>query len=216
MRLTGKRSLAWVLKWLTTLAILFWAVILLWILPVGVRESLRSSYVVPDFPISYHWSYPGPPNEVVRPISSDKEVLELVSRMAVVTFRTERDTTVMVLHLSRLIVWVGLLVGILWILLKILGSLVAGHPLTELNARRFRRMGILIVFWGLSTGLYEILGDLYLQSHFDLPGSPGPPGLISMIITFPTSEVFLGLLIILMAEVMRIGTEHRVDSEAVV
>ena len=216
MKLTGKRSLAWVLKWITTLAMLFWAAILLWVLPVGVRESFRSSYMVPDFPISYHWSYPGPLNDVVQPISSDKEVLELESRMAVLTFRTERDTTVVILHLSRLIVWVGLLIGILWLLRKVLVSLVAGQPLNEHNARRFRWMGILVVFLSLSTGFYEILGDLYLQSHFDLPGSPGPPGPISLIMTLPTSKLFLGLLIVLMAEVMRVGAEHRADSEAVI
>ncbi len=47
MQLLGKRSLAWVLKWITTVAIVFWAAILLWVLPVGVRESSRSSFVVP-------------------------------------------------------------------------------------------------------------------------------------------------------------------------
>ena len=216
MQLLGKRSLAWVLKWIVTAAMVFWAGILLWVLPVAVRNSFRPSYVVPDFPISYHWTYPGPPNEVVQPISSDKEVIELESRMAVVTFRTERDIPVMILSLSGLTAMIGLLIGILWLLRKILGSLVAGQPFTEVNARRFRSMGILIVLLWLSMTLIGIIGQVYLESRFHMPASPGPPRLISLIMTTPMSKLFLGLLIILMAEVMRIGAEHRVDSEAVV
>jgi hypothetical protein len=216
MKLLGMRSLAWVLKWLTTVAILFWAAILLWVLPVGVRESLRPSYVVPDFPISYHWSYPGPLNDVIRPVGSDKEVIELESRMAVLTFRTEGGAPVRILGLSGLTVMIGLLIGILWLLRRVLGSLVEGRPLTEVNARRFRWMGILIVGLWASMALFGILGHLYLQSHFDMPPNPGLPGPMSLIMTLPTTKLFLGLLIILMAEVMRLGAEHRADSEAVI
>lgn len=216
MRLLGKRSLAWVLKWLTTLAILFWAAILVWVWPVGVRESLRPSSVVPDFPISYHWTYPGPLDDVVRPISSEEEVIELESHMATLTFRTEGGTPVRILGLSGLTVMMGLMIGVLWLLRRVLGSLVEGQPLTEVNARRFRWMGILIVGLWASGALFGIFGNIYLQSHFDLPPNVGPPGPMSLIMTLPTTKLFLGLLIILMAEVMRIGTEHRVDSEAVV
>jgi hypothetical protein len=111
---------------------------------------------------------------------------------------------------------IGLLIGILWLLRKVLGSLVEGQPLTEVNARRFRWMGILIVGLWLSMALTGILANLYLQSHFDLPASPNPWGPISLIMTLPTTKLFLGLLIILMAEIMRIGAEHREDSEAVI
>jgi hypothetical protein len=158
----------------------------------------------------------GSRDDVIRPISSDKEVIELESRMAVLTFRTEGGTPVRILGLSGLTVMIGLLIGILWLLRKILGSLVAGQPLTEINARRFRSIGILIVGLWLSMALFEILGHLYLQSHFVLPPNPGPPGPISLIMTLPTTKLFLGLLIILMAEIMRLGAEHRADSEAVV
>jgi hypothetical protein len=216
MKLTGKRSLAWVLKWLTTLAILFWAAILIWVWPVGVRESLRPSSVVPDFPISYHWTYPGPLDDVIRPITADKEVIELESHMATLTFRTEGGTPVRLLGLSGLTVMMGLLMGILWLLRKVLGSLVEGQPLTEVNARRFRWMGILIVGLWASMALFGILGHMYLQSNFDMPPNPGLSGPISLIMTLPTTKLFLGLLIILMAEVMRLGAEHRADSEAVV
>ena len=216
MRLLGKRSLAWVLKWLTTLALVVWAAMLLLVLPLGVRESFRASYITPDIPISYHWSYPGPLNDVIQPISSDHEVIELESRMAVLSFRTERGALVGIGVLSAWAVWAGLLIGILWLLRMVLGSLVEGKPLTEVNARRFRWMGILIVGLWLSMALTGILGNLYLQSHFDLPASPNPWGPISLIMTLPTTKLFLGLLIILMAEIMRIGAEHREDSEAVI
>ena len=216
MRLLGKRSLAWVLKWLTTLAILFWAAILVVVWAWGLKHSFQSSYVVPDFPISYHWSYPGPLEEVVRPIRPGLEVIELESRMATLTFRTEGDTLLRILRLPGVTVMIGLLIGILWLLRKVLGSLVEGRPLTEVNARRFRWMGILVLGLWLSMALTGILANLYLQRHFDLPASPGPPGPISLIMTLPTTKLFLGLLIILMAEIMRIGAKHREDSEAVI
>jgi hypothetical protein len=216
MRLLGKRSLAWVLKWLTTLAILFWAAILVVVWAWGLKHSFQSSYVFPDFPISYHWIFTGPLDDVIRPISADNEVIELESPMATLTFRTEGDTLLRILRLPGVTVMIGLLIGILWLLRKVLGSLVEGQPLIEVNALRFRWMGILILGLWLSMAFTGILGNLYLQSHFDLPGSPGPPGPISLIMTLPTTKLFLGLLIILMAEVMRLGAEHRADSEAVV
>lgn len=214
MQLLGKRSLAWVLKWITTLVILFWAAILLWVLPLAVMNGFRSSHVVHDFPIAYHWTYPGPPTEIIQPISSDKEVIELEVRLAAITFRTLGSVQGTILALFGLILWIGLVIWILWILRKILVSLVAGQPLIEANARRFRGIGILIVCLAVQTSLFRTLGHFYLQSHFELPPSPGLMSLIQT--TLPMGQLFLGLLILLMAEVMRIGAEHRLDSEAVV
>jgi hypothetical protein len=210
MQILGRRSLAWVLKWVNDAAILFFAVILLWTLPFSVSQAFRSSYVVPDLPLFT----PGLSAQGIEPITAEKEVVGVKVRAAAVTFRTERDLLTVVMGISGLAVWFGVAIWVLWLLRKILASLVAKEPLTHLNARRFRTIGVLIAALAAFTGLWRVSVYFYLQSHFVLPAFPGVIGLIMT--HFPMSQFFLGLLILLMAEVMRLGAEHRVDSEAVI
>lgn len=210
MQILGNRFLAWVLKWITTAAIVFFAAILVWIVPIWVGQAFKPSYVVPDFPLySTGLSVPG-----IEPTTADKEVIRVAVRTAAVTFRTERDLPTLVLGISGLAVWFGVAVWVLWLLRKILASLVAKEPLTHLNARRFRTIGVLIVALALFTGVWRLSVYFYLNSHFVLPPSRGLVGLLMT--HLPMSQIFLGLLILLMAEVMRIGAEHRLDSEAVI
>jgi len=210
MQLLGKRSLAWVLKWVNDAAILFFAVILLVTLPLAVSLAFRSSYVVPDFPLFS----PGLSIQGVEPTSADKEVIQVVAKEAGIAFRTQRDLPSIALSVSGLAVWFGAMIWILWLLRMVLVSLVAKQPLTAANARRFRSIGLLLVSLGVWTALWELLVTAYLRSHFELPPSPGYLALFFS--HFPFSSLFTGLLILLMAEVMRIGAEHRLDSEAVI
>jgi len=118
------------------------------------------------------------------------------------------------LGFSGMVVGFGLLIWVFWLLRKILVSLVANQPLTEANARHFRNIGLLLVVGVAFQGFWRIFAYFYMQQHFQLPPSPGFFRLLRE--HFEIMTIFYALLILLMAEVLRIGAEHRADSEAVI
>ena len=208
MQLLGKRSLAWGLKWINDAAILFFLVILVVVLVFMAVRSPQGG----ELPFSLNFPLP---NQIVLPASADIEVTGVTSRYTAIAFtKSERDWQGALLGFSGMVVGFGLIIWILWLLRKILVNLVAKQPLTEANARHFRRIGFLIVVSVVFDGFWRILVYFYLQQHFQLLPSAGYFRLLRA--HFELGDIFQALLILLMAEVLRIGAEHRVDSEAVI
>ena len=207
MQLLGKRSLAWVLKWLNDVAIVLFTITLVSVLVFMAIRSPRGA-TLPfslDFPL---------PNQIVESTSGGKEVTSVVARYTSIGFQTEIDWQQEVLGFSGMVVGFGLIIWILWLIRKILVSLVAGQPLTEANARHFRSIGFLFVVSMVFDGFWRMLVYFYLQQHFQLPPSPGFFRVLSG--HFELTELFKALLILLMAEVLRLGAKYRVDSETVI
>lgn len=207
MQLLGKRSLAWALKWLNDAAILLFLVTLVSVLVFMAIRSPRGA-TLPfslDLPL---------PNQIVESTSAEKEVTEVVSRYTSIGFQTESDWQQEFLGFSGMLVGFGLIIWILWLLRKILVSLVAKQPLTEANARHFRSIGLLIAVSVVWEGFWRILVYFYLQQHFQLPPSPG---LLRVLVEhFELTDLFEALLILLMAEVLRLGATYRADSETII
>ena len=207
MQLLGKRSLAWALKWLNDAAIVLFLVTLVSVLVFMAIRSPRGG-TLPfslDLPL---------PNQIVESTSAEKEVTEVVSRYTSIGFQTESDWQQEVLGFSGMVVGFGLIIWVLWLIRKILVSLVAKQPLTEANARHFRSIGLLIVVSVVWEGFWRILVYFYLQQHFQLPPSPG--FLRVLVEHFELTDLFEALLILLMAEVLRLGATYRADSETVI
>ena len=207
MQLFGNRSLAWVLKWITDAAILFLLIILVWVL-----VYMRTSPPGGQLPFLLDLELP---NQIFEPTSAETEVTGLVSAYTQITFRMESGSWQgTVLGVSGMVVGFGVLVWILWLLRMILSSLVARQPLTSVNGRRFRSIGLLLLFNWVFGGLWRISAYFYLQQHFQLPPFPGYFRLFRE--HFELTNLFLALLILLMAEILRLGAEYRTDSEKVI
>ncbi len=212
MQLIGKRSLAWGLKWITDAAILGLFVLLLWVLVIMAGQHAPQGSHGQQATIELDLKLP---TDLVEPVSTVIEVANFESTRSVIHFRTkDNDWYAAILRFSQAIVGFGVLLWILWLLRQILSSLVAGKPLTLANARRFKGIGFLIVFVAVFSPLQGTLGYLHAQELFQL--LPPQGYFRSYVAHFELTRLFQGLLMVLMAEVMRLGAEHRADSEAVI
>jgi hypothetical protein len=152
---------------------------------------------------------------MVETTTGEVSVYNFESVKSLIHFRTaENDLRSAVMRFVGTIIGFGLFAWILWHIRQILASLVVREPLTTTNARRFRTIGFLVIAEALYKPIESALGYLHVQPYFGLLPDQGFLSLYSG--DFEPSKIFLGLLVVLMAEVLRLGTEHRLDSEAVI
>ena len=212
MQLMGKRSLAWALKWITDVAILLFLALLVWVLVILVMQRLPQDSYAQQGSVYVEFKLP---TEIVEPTRADIEVYNFEASNARIHFRTDEMKTLdNFLAFSNTIVFFGITLWILWLVRQVLASLVANAPLTTANVRRFRIVGLLLVLKFSAAPLWNSLQYLRLQEMFELIPARGFLGLY--VDHFDKTGFFIALLVVLMAEVLRIGAEHRVDSEAVV
>ena len=212
MQLLGNRSLALGLRWVTDAAIVGLVALLVWVLvimagqssPGGSHEQQATIYVDLELP-----------TELTEPASADVDPHNFESNRSQIHFRTERlDLRATVLRFLTAIVGFGVLIWILWHVRQVLASLVARKPLTLVNARRFRSVGLLILFVALLSPLERALGYIQAQQLFLLLP---PRGFFAAYVDhIEVTRLFQGLFVILMAEVMRLGAEYRADSEEMI
>ena len=108
----------------------------------------------------------------------------------------------------------GIFALILWQLRQVLSSFVHRQPLTLLNARRFRIISLLLIIGVVFTATAHTFEYLGLQPDFPIMPHRGFVELMYDHVEW--SRLFVALLILLLAEALRLGAEHRIDSEAVV
>ncbi len=211
MQLLGKRSLAWALRLITEVTLVAWLLLLAFVLVVMARERTSAGggrQVQLYFQVTL-------PTEIVQPATPDNTVYNVDTNRLRFHYRANKSSALeLVSVLGALVIKWGAFAFILWNLRQILASLVAKQPLTLANARRFRTISFLMVFGAASEALRRSLECLDLQPLFPLLPPRGVFGLY--VDHFDKSDLFTALLILVMAEVLRLGVEHRVDSEAVI
>ena len=212
MQLMGNRSLAWALKWITDAAIVAWSVLIVVVLVVLAIERAPGGSKTQQGTVSIELKLP---TEILEPSADVVEVLNFEATGARIHYRTEEiDVLEMVGAFATTIILFPIMLWILWEVRQVLASLVAHEPLSFANARRFRTIGLLMVFQVAAGPLWRALDYLRLQTLFQLLPQRGFFELYVEV--FSVRNLFAALLMVLMAEVLRLAVEHRVDSEAVI
>ena len=212
MRLPGSRQLAWLLRLATDISLVVWLGLLTWTLvlmvqyggsPGGARQgSIYSELKLPP--------------ELVQASDPDVSVFNLEASQFRVHFRTAkvRSAWARVRAVVAVAAWWGVFALVLWQVRQILATFVRRAPLTLENAGRFRLISYLLVLDLAMTSLWRTLEYLRLAPIF--PVLP-PRGFFDLFFGhIEWSRLFAALLILLLAEAVRLGAEHRVDSEAVI
>ncbi len=212
MQLLGKRSLAWALRLITDVTLILWLLLMAFVLVIMARQRTsegggRQGTV---------WLELKLPTEIVQSTTPGVNVFNFETARSRIHYRIEErdDALDLVSALGMVVIGWGVFAFILWNLRQILASLVAKQPLTLTNARRFRTIGLLMLFGTAFSALAHSLEYLNLEPLFPLIPPRGFFGLY--IDHFDKTDLFTALLVLLMAEVLRLGYEHRVDSEAVI
>ncbi len=213
MQLLGSRSLAWALRLITEVTLIVWLLLLAYVLVIMVRQRTSEEPGKRQGTIYLELELP---TEMVQPASPDITVYNFETNRSRIHYQTNEKSGALdlVFALGMVVIGWGIFAFILWNLRQILASMVAKQPLTLANARRFRTISLLMVFQAAFSALSRSLEYLDLQPLFPLIPPRGFFGLY--LEHFDKTDLFTALVILLMAEVLRLGAEHRVDSEAVI
>jgi len=212
MQITGRRSLAWLLKWVADVAIVGWLVLqlsTLYFLAVSRAPGgpqVRQGSVRTELKLPMEW---------VQPRSADIEVINFQANQSYIHYRSPATGLADSIGVfSFTLIFFATTVWILWHVRQLLASLVHSRPLAESNASRFRIIGLILLFRAMAGPIWTTFGYLRLQELFAV--IPHREFLELYLSSVSVSDVFVALLVVLMAEVARQGSEHRIDSEAIV
>jgi len=212
MKWLGKKSVASVLKWINDFfLILFSLGYLGMIILFSIRFS-NASYDMYDWPIELDPKFS---SHSVIPITSGKEVIEITSTQYQISFHTERDWVTIIYILIGGTLALAWMIRFLWLIRQILISMIRENPFSRANAIRFRHIGFLIMVLPVLMALRHLVTSLYIHAHFTVPGPAYSP-VRTFFNHFDLGFIFLGLLILLLAEIFRLGTEYKEDSQSIV
>jgi hypothetical protein len=108
---------------------------------------------------------------------------------------------------------VALLIGVLWLLRGLVGSVRAEEPFGEANVRRLRRLGAALVAGGLAAAFVQALLRLWL---FNALPPDATTNLAGRGFEFPGSAVLAGLGAYILAEAFAYGLRLREDVEGTI
>jgi len=206
MKALGRKSIASVLKvlldvswWLLMMAGIFLFVAI--ITGIGDPSKIRVDLFTP-------FSIERPVYEITAS-HFDAESLWIGEAVGEVKFHTS-SRPVVVIYLACFAVWWGVFAAILLQLRRIFRSMAAGHPFVRENIGRIRFIGLVAIGGEVGKTLAEIASTAYVKGHFIFDG-------LKPVYDFRLGfELFLGLTLLVLAEVFRIGVEMREEQELTV
>jgi len=209
MKALGKWSIASFLgMWLT---VLWW---LLWVAMLGV--VLVTSYVaisgnpvddLMDVPIIFELT------PSLYDITSDRldvSGARITDAEGMLRF-TSTNTLATLTYLGLALAYFSVLVVVIYQLRKIFRSLAGGTPFSLENASRIRLIGLFVIFGELAESLVVFACQLYVKSAFLTSGLEIKAG-----VDLEISAIFAGLVLLVIAEVFRLGAELQEDRELTV
>lgn len=112
----------------------------------------------------------------------------------------------------------GLTIYLLWLLKKILQTVNDKNPFQLENSKRIRTIGFIIIFSQLFAIISGILLTIYFKNPVYLPGFEISlySDVILVFIQQSVGEIFTGLIILVLAEIFRMGTTYREEFELTV
>ena len=209
MKALGKKSIASVLK--VWLAVMWW---LAWV-AVGVIA------------IAFTWSmFTGNPADSFMDVpvefQLDEGAYQVESKHLDVSAASITDVSgmlrftsasrpLMLIYAVFALLYAGVLLFVIRQLRKLFQSLVDGVPFTIENASRIRLIGLIVLAGEVVESFLVFVGQLYIDSRFEITGLTVDPG-----IDIDLSTVFAGLVLLVIAEVFRIGTQLKEDQDLTV
>lgn len=213
MQVLVDRWLAWTLRLATEVVLALWLLLMAWVVFLVVQQRMPGQDPVRQGSVYTELSLPANMVEVTSP---EVSVFNFEASQARIHYRTTRESSASDVAgaIARVVIGWGIFALILWQVRQVLSSFVRREPLTLENARRFRVISFLLILEVAFRSLVRTLEYLGLEPLFALLPSRGFLGLYVGHLEW--TRIFTALLILLLAEALRLGAEHRVDSEAVI
>jgi len=126
---------------------------------------------------------------------------------------TSRNRVYLPLVMAGYFIWLGLVLVVVWQLRRILGTLTAGDPFVRDNARRIKTIGWSIIIAVTLKTLTKFGAVLYLKRIISINGRSYLPPSYLLWESFPLGMIFVGLAVLAIAEVFRIGARIKAEQE---
>jgi len=209
MKAMGKRSIATFLRgWLTVMWWLGWVATTVVVVAIAVAliTGNQASSLV-DLPIEF---------------DLDPAAYHIISKRVGVSGATITDAAgmlrfesvnrpAMAVYLVIALVYAGVLLFVIHQLRMVFRSLVDGNPFSLENASRIRLIGLFFIFGEIAVSMLVFVCQLYVESALDTSGLTIDPGL-----DIELSPIFGGLVLLVIAEVFRLGTKLQEDRDLTV
>jgi hypothetical protein len=205
--------LARALRLVTDVALVGWLLLMGWVLVILVQQRMPDGSGVRQANVHTELELPV---EAVGPAADGIEVFNFEAISARIHYRTTQASgfgSIARVVLAVLVGW-GVVAGILWQVRQVLASFVRRQPLTLENARRFQIISMLMLLGVAFTAISRTIEYLRLEPLFPIVPQQGFFSLLLGHVEW--TQLLTALLILLLAEALRLGAEHRMDSEAVV
>jgi hypothetical protein len=209
MKIIGKRSVSALLK--------LWLDILYYIVVVAavVFAGLAAYYLVAPNPAGVDLDVPiqFAPDTTAVNVTSTRLGVEK-SRIKDATGMLEIKTQVrplVLLYFGLGAVMAAVVLFVLWHLRRIFRSLVDGSPFTLDNARRIRWIAWIVIGGELLGPLVEYGAQLYVMANFEVQGMT-----LNADIGLDFSTVFAGFVLLVIAELFRVGAGLQKDRDLTV
>ena len=212
MKLLGKNSIASFLKVFSDFLLGLFILLFIGALIFLVVRFSHPEYTIYDWPIDLD---PEISSSSIHPISPGKEAIEITSRDTEITFHTKQDWRIVSYMISGIIVISIWIFRLLWLLRLILISLVNKNPFIRENGLRFREIAILVMIFPFLKAFKHLLTSLYLRANFRFEAHISNP-LTTFVNHFDLIFILVGLMLLLLAEIFRIGTEYKTDSSMII
>ena len=221
MRILGKRSVASFLKFLFDFVwyfaiLIFSAVFVFFVYHFFIQGP---SYEVHGWPIHVE---PSVESFGIRPLDNSTDILEVRVDGAEIGFRTEGDWQPKALRMINLLVGAWLVLLIIYHLRRLMASVAKGTPFIRENVSRFRKAAILLLAIALFDAVRGIFIARYIRSRFsiDNPANPLHPlelrALGDFLQNLDGGLILLGLILLVLGEIFRIGLDYKEDSHSIV
>ncbi len=224
METVRHQSLIVLLLRLTTIALyleigIAVVVVLMFIMTVGSPEdALRSAW-----PIEVSQSL------LSQPLTTNNEHLSnltMIINRGTILFSSDRFGYYL-LKLVDAVFMFALVIGITVLLKRIFLALRAQHPFTVSNARRIRNVALLVVAIAPYSFVKSLIYRYYIQSHIILEDSTYaawsnflsssiPTDQVWIAVDFNIQALLIGLVLLIIAEVFRVGVLIQADNESIV
>jgi hypothetical protein len=115
------------------------------------------------------------------------------------------------MYLALVTVMAVVVVFVLLCLRRIFASLVEGYPFTLDNARRIRWIAVIVLCGEIVIKLVEFFTQRYIRSNFEAEGLT-----LNADFALDLSTIFVGLVLLVLSELFRIGSELQREKELTV
>lgn len=208
MKVLGKRSVASVLQFITTIAWYIQWVLLVFVLGVLLVVFIGKDHVDSDLDVKLVESQTIP--EVA---ASSEEFWDVSLKLDAgkLHYKTPIDWKVVLFSISYVLTYFGLTLSITFLLRKIFSTLTQETPFTPENAVRIRKIALMIMLLAPLKFAENVYHHLLASHYFTLAGER-----LATHLSFDFQIILFGLILLIIGEVFRVGTQLKEENELTV